>query len=640
MLLGLIAGIPQHPAASQAHENILNDSNISPRQLGVSAELSVRQTTGQELVELQAGEPFLLVQLVTNATTATVAITLTQALPALLILDREAQNDGGQCASASRTSVCKLELAPHERGVLLWHVHVAPAAQVGDVVHIQGNWTDGVQSGQSNEVVLPVVYAAADTASPTATQAATQQPPATVTWPPTVIAAPSSQPTTEPTTVATATMPSPVPMSTPITFPTSEGPANSPPSASPAPVQNDDPYEPNNSYDTARTFPLTNTLKLTLPPGDADFYRFSVGEADVAYPVTVTVQGTFGLLTHVVVYRDSDRVAITQTDVARPQPSQTVSWQPQFIGDDHSYVIQISDAGSPFTAAAQGGYVLQIAVGPQITPPPSSVLPDSRGLDPEADQWENNWSPTLAPIIGPAMDFSANFVCPDPITGCSHQDQDYYQQPVKPGNCYRWETDQLGGGVDTNLLVIGADGVILAGNDDRAVSDLRSKVDWCVPLNGDTLVSVLVGPTVPLPQPLRERTYVLRASILPPEPTATPLPSVTPELSQPEPAPATATATSIRTPGTTFPFVPEAPLPADPEPTAPPSVPEVICEITAQQLNLRAGPGQQFNPPVAILLAGTFVTPLARNPGATWINVRITDADQVGWIAWSDAYVA
>jgi uncharacterized protein YraI len=53
--------------------------------------------------------------------------------------------------------------------------------------------------------------------------------------------------------------------------------------------------------------------------------------------------------------------------------------------------------------------------------------------------------------------------------------------------------------------------------------------------------------------------------------------------------------------------------------------------ITAGAVNLRAGDSTQFRS-LAVLPTGTQVALLGRNSGSTWVNVRVTNSGQVGWI--------
>ncbi len=67
---------------------------------------------------------------------------------------------------------------------------------------------------------------------------------------------------------------------------------------------------------------------------------------------------------------------------------------------------------------------------------------------------------------------------------------------------------------------------------------------------------------------------------------------------------------------------------ASPTPTRAPS-----CVILANPLNLRAGPGTNFSPPIGALRLNSEVVPLARNQDASWIEVETSPAGLRGWVS-------
>ena len=62
------------------------------------------------------------------------------------------------------------------------------------------------------------------------------------------------------------------------------------------------------------------------------------------------------------------------------------------------------------------------------------------------------------------------------------------------------------------------------------------------------------------------------------------------------------------------------------------NMPAPLCTVTAASLNLRAGPGVAYRPPIAALLTGTELEPLARSAFLPWIQVRVQGSEQVGWV--------
>ncbi len=70
------------------------------------------------------------------------------------------------------------------------------------------------------------------------------------------------------------------------------------------------------------------------------------------------------------------------------------------------------------------------------------------------------------------------------------------------------------------------------------------------------------------------------------------------------------------------------PVAASPTATRAPS-----CIILANPLNLRAGPGTNFSPPIGALRLNSEVVPLARNEDASWIEVETSPAGLRGWVS-------
>lgn len=68
-------------------------------------------------------------------------------------------------------------------------------------------------------------------------------------------------------------------------------------------------------------------------------------------------------------------------------------------------------------------------------------------------------------------------------------------------------------------------------------------------------------------------------------------------------------------------------------------VSEALCEVVyalAPGMNVRAGPGQAYDPPIALLQKGTVLRPLAFNPRGNpdfpWVKVESMDRGMVGWV--------
>ena len=92
------------------------------------------------------------------------------------------------------------------------------------------------------------------------------------------------------------------------------------------------------------------------------------------------------------------------------------------------------------------------------------------------------------------------------------------------------------------------------------------------------------------------------------------------------------------------------PAPASPTATTAPQVvaatatPVPICTVRAGLLNLRSGPGTVFEPPLTTLPQGTQLEPLGFSavgfPENDWIEVRVRQSGQVGWVSASPQFVA
>ena len=58
----------------------------------------------------------------------------------------------------------------------------------------------------------------------------------------------------------------------------------------------------------------------------------------------------------------------------------------------------------------------------------------------------------------------------------------------------------------------------------------------------------------------------------------------------------------------------------------------------AERLNLRPGPGTQFNPPIRALESGEIVVGVGRTPDSSWLLVGVLDSEtfepvEAGWVS-------
>ncbi|MEM7130956.1 MAG: hypothetical protein AAF702_31835 [Chloroflexota bacterium] len=91
-------------------------------------------------------------------------------------------------------------------------------------------------------------------------------------------------------------------------------------------------------------------------------------------------------------------------------------------------------------------------------------------------------------------------------------------------------------------------------------------------------------------------------------------------------------------------FTPDADSELDDTPTptptlTPTSVPVVSsCQIVSSSLNVRPGPGIEYNPPVTSLPASQALIPVARNPQSTWVQIEAGNV--VGWVSASAQFIS
>ncbi len=199
--------------------------------------------------------------------------------------------------------------------------------------------------------------------------------------------------------------------------------------------------------------------------------------------------------------------------------------------------------------AASQTYSLKLLEVLPATATPTPILPTPTSFPGSPDRLEYNGSFDYASLIAPGAKIDGlNFVPINP-SSASDTDNDYFKLPVKQGVFYTCETDDLGGGADTNIIVYNGDRVGIGGNDDvsadeRSKGNFRSRFSWLSAYTGNAYALVgQVNPTNATES--GGRTYSFRCTIGLPN-TATPLATNTPAATSP-------------------PFVPSTPLP--PEPT-------------------------------------------------------------------------
>lgn len=73
--------------------------------------------------------------------------------------------------------------------------------------------------------------------------------------------------------------------------------------------------------------------------------------------------------------------------------------------------------------------------------------------------------------------------------------------------------------------------------------------------------------------------------------------------------------------------------------TSTPSATAPQCSVVSLGLNLRSGPGINYNPPLAVLVRDMHLTPVARNAAATWLQVNVDETGASGWVSAGRLYV-
>lgn len=91
--------------------------------------------------------------------------------------------------------------------------------------------------------------------------------------------------------------------------------------------------------------------------------------------------------------------------------------------------------------------------------------------------------------------------------------------------------------------------------------------------------------------------------------------------------------TRLSNPGSAVIPVPTAVSPA-------PDASEPTCSVVGASLNLRPGPGTEFDPPIGALLQGAALRPLSRNQDASWVEVEVLSNGRQGWVSSAPDFIA
>ena len=66
---------------------------------------------------------------------------------------------------------------------------------------------------------------------------------------------------------------------------------------------------------------------------------------------------------------------------------------------------------------------------------------------------------------------------------------------------------------------------------------------------------------------------------------------------------------------------------------------DLSCTINGGTFNVRTGPGKSF-PQVAVLSAGTTLEPTGVSPNREWIQIKLKDSNDLGWVSFSEGFMS
>lgn len=349
----------------------------------------------------------------------------------------------------------------------------------------------------------------------------------------------------------------------------------------------DDTYEPNEQLASGPVLMSNQPISdLTLAPsGDIDYFQVWV-KAGYHYQVdTATVDGVD---TRIRLFNDAGDLLSENDDYITGNPASRIKFQSSidgwlFIAVDslipiewgcRKYNISITDYTPPTPT-------------PTLTPEPTSTVTSAPTQTPAAtntplpelyDAYEPNYDFDSATNIGVGQVIELNFHTFPP--GDSGIDNDFFRLYVKTEQNLLIETQDLAGGVDTNLILYREDRSVIDGNDDCELGKLYSCLSWFPDYTG--IAYLLVGPVGVTPKSVSDAMLNYRLSVvdLAGAPTITPPPGYGTDAPWPQtPTDPTEEPTKEPTPTkepqvdiTTFSLAPPTPTPLPSQP--------VVVEVT------------------------------------------------------------
>ncbi|MCX7683375.1 MAG: PPC domain-containing protein [Anaerolineae bacterium] len=278
-----------------------------------------------------------------------------------------------------------------------------------------------------------------------------------------------------------------------------------------------DPYEPNDTKDSAYVFPVATSASATranfVPPTtDQDWFAFYVksGRSYRAYTTNLS-----GVDTYLEVFNESLQRIASDNDGGGGFASR-IEWQAVYNG---YYYIRVTNMVG--TSKPSDTYDLMIAEVSSATPTPGAS-PSSPNAD-RCDRTElGNYDFDHACIIAANQSENLNFV-PPPYGG---PDNDFFKMWVKPGLLYECKTSDLSPGVDPNMIMYDHNRNTIAGNDDVERGNLNSYLAYYATYEG--WLYILIGYGNRTPPSISDSNYTLLCEVKAPgKATATPAPAPT-----------------------------------------------------------------------------------------------------------------
>jgi hypothetical protein len=303
------------------------------------------------------------------------------------------------------------------------------------------------------------------------------------------------------------------------------------PTNTPTPISASDSYEPNNSFEQAKTLPVQvpiTLLDLTFHvPDDEDWFRFWAKD-NKWYQVTTSDLSLVD--TYLKIY-DDERNQKTKNDDSGDGFASAVQWEAKY--DGYYYIFVENKAKS-----STGSYDLTLVESDG--PAPTASPTPGPGADPKVDDCEDNLDFERACILSLGEAQTFNLVPP----WGEGPDNDFYKVWIKSGLHFRCATSNLSPGVDPNMIVFTGPSwdQAIGGNDDIEKGNYNSAFNYYATYDG--WLYVLIGTGDRTPPDIYDSDYTLlcEKSTEPFSVTRAPSPTPTPE--------ATSRATATPTPTT------------------------------------------------------------------------------------------